>query len=941
MNYLTFSGTPGQQFNKLIKILVAGFVLILTANSCKKGSEADQFRAIDEKKLIPSGITIDYPAEGTIFPPDFPSPHFQWTGIDNKPGKWHVRFSTGDRKVIYTGIAETSSWKPDSAAWEKVRATAHNEPVFLTIIGEHKGISGGNNPSGRVSFSFSGDPVGASVFYRAVPLPFGYAVRNVHEIEWYRGSIAGGKPHKVLDNIPVCANCHSFSGDGIIAMDIDYANDKGSYIISPLSDTVHMTLDKIITWSDYRREDGANTYGLLSQISPNGRFVLSTVKDRSVFVAIDSLEFSQLFFPIKGIIGVYDRNSRKFSELPGASDKSFVQSNPNWSPDSREVMFTRTKRYISSKIDNSESVLLNQEDVKEFTTKQKEFKFDLYRIPFNDGKGGQAVPVPGASGNGKSNFFARYSPDGKWVVFCKAENFMLLQRDSKLYIMPSAGGTPRLMNCNTKTMNSWHSWSPNSKWLVFSSKSRGAYTQLFLTHIDENGNDSPAVFLENLAFEKRAANIPEFFNDKFPGLNNMSDEFSQNALYYNRLASLSMSQNEFRSALENIGKAIEADSTWYDAYKNRLYVDLVLGRGKSKDDLRDRAVAKDLLARKIAENPGDMSLIVKRGNLRLLTGDFDGALQDGLNALKSNSKDYGACDLIATTYQKKGEPEKSKPYLEKMKELQPDNTQITYKMAGLYQSLNQPGLALDLLNELIAKNPNESRFYLSRAGLSVAKGVNTAAKADYDKAISADPENFEAYRERGSFYRHSSSPDLAKTDYDKAISLLDEKIRKNPQDAPLFVNRAEIMELNGDTRGALTAYENYLKDWPLNYSVLLKQGQIWYSIKQWQKSIDSYSAVIDNFPNDAKIFFSRGLAFQQAGLLPNALTDLDKAIQLAPQEYPYFFFRARIRSQIGDRKGSQNDLRTSESLLKEQKSKRRLDQAEENLLKSIQKMLNE
>jgi tetratricopeptide (TPR) repeat protein len=41
------------------------------------------------------------------------------------------------------------------------------------------------------------------------------------------------------------------------------------------------------------------------------------------------------------------------------------------------------------------------------------------------------------------------------------------------------------------------------------------YTQLFLTHIDENGNDSPPVLLERFTSPDRAANIPEFV--KLPG----------------------------------------------------------------------------------------------------------------------------------------------------------------------------------------------------------------------------------------------------------------------------------------------------------------------------------------------------------------------------------------------------------------------------------------
>ena len=46
-------------------------------------------------------------------------------------------------------------------------------------------------------------------------------------------------------------------------------------------------------------------------------------------------------------------------------------------------------------------------------------------------------------------------------------------------------------------MNSWHSFSPNGRWLVFSSKSRSPYTQMFLTHLDEEGRDSPPILIEN------------------------------------------------------------------------------------------------------------------------------------------------------------------------------------------------------------------------------------------------------------------------------------------------------------------------------------------------------------------------------------------------------------------------------------------------------------
>ena len=68
------------------------------------------------------------------------------------------------------------------------------------------------------------------------------------------------------------------------------------------------------------------------------------------------------------------------------------------------------------------------------------------------------------------------------------------------------------MRANTRLMNSWHSWSPNGRWLVFSSKARSPYTQMYLTHIDEQGNSSPAILIDNATASNRAVNIPEFVN---------------------------------------------------------------------------------------------------------------------------------------------------------------------------------------------------------------------------------------------------------------------------------------------------------------------------------------------------------------------------------------------------------------------------------------------
>jgi Flp pilus assembly protein TadD len=94
-------------------------------------------------------------------------------------------------------------------------------------------------------------------------------------------------------------------------------------------------------------------------------------------------------------------------------------------------------------------------------------------------------------------------------------------------------------------MNSWHSFSPNGRWMVFSSKSRSPYTQMFLTHVDEEGNDTPAILVENSTAANRAVNIPEFVNVPSGGLLHIDAPVTA---YYRLIDLASDAMNEGRNA---------------------------------------------------------------------------------------------------------------------------------------------------------------------------------------------------------------------------------------------------------------------------------------------------------------------------------------------------------------------------------------------------------
>lgn len=154
-------------------------------------------------------------------------------------------------------------------------------------------------------------------------------------------------------------------------------------------------------------------------------------------------------------------------------------------------------------------------------------KCSLCRIAFDAEKGrlGETVDtLLNGPATDQSYVLARPSYDGRWLMYCVSSrgNFPVSQDDADLWLMDlKTGVTRELKEVNSRQSESFHNWSDNSRWFVFSSKREdGMYTKLYLASIDEQGRVSKPFLLPQRNPKKYylemmdAYNCPDFTKTK-------------------------------------------------------------------------------------------------------------------------------------------------------------------------------------------------------------------------------------------------------------------------------------------------------------------------------------------------------------------------------------------------------------------------------------------
>lgn len=282
-------------------------------------------------------------------------------------------------------------------------------------------------------------------------------------------------------------------------------------------------------------------------------------------------------------------------------------------------------------------------------------------------------------------------------------------------------------------------------------------------------------------------------------------------------------------------------------------------------DLTRNKVLRDL-TRSIERNPQDATALAYRGEVLRALRRYSEALDD----------------------------------LDRAVELQPDHAWAIGTRADTYRNIGRYDDAIADYTTALGLEPDSAWILVGRGDTHRLMGEYEAAVADLTHAIELDPTDERALAYRGDSYRGMNSYDLANRDFNRAIEL-------KPAYAWAIAARGMALRCTGHYAEAQADYSRAIELEPSRAWIIAGRGETYRLMGRYDEAIADLTWAIHLEPTPA-VIGKRARLYCWTGRHQEAITDYTRAIELDPA-YPWSFEgRADAYRQIGDFEQAQSDL---------------------------------
>ena len=444
-------------------IIIASFVLLLTGCSHRTADTG--------KGMFPDYSDVTIPCN--IAPLNFRIDGAGKISVTVKGNSGEYRF-TGRKGLVKFPVSK----------WHSMLEAEKGSSLNVNVEWNNDG-----NRSQSFTWTVASDSIDRYMSYRLIEPA--YEVWNGIQIEQrdmesFRSVLLGDNRNAEL----CCMNCHTTNRNGTTFMHLRGA--KGGTILNR-----NGKLTKLNTRTE---NTGGGVYG---DISADGRYGVFTTADIT-FAIHSRVDLRMEVFDKRSDLVVVDFDNLTVTDSPATSGEEFQETFPCFSADGRTIFFCRAVHH-----EQPDSI--------------SEMHYDIAVVQFDPetGKMGDRVITIVPAGENLSFSHLKASPDGHWLMATAAQygTFPVWHKESDIWLIDlQTRKIDNLPVVNAFGADTYHSWSSNSRWVVFASKRDDmVYGRPYIVYIDENGNTGKPFLLPQRDPDKyrttiKSFNLPELYS---------------------------------------------------------------------------------------------------------------------------------------------------------------------------------------------------------------------------------------------------------------------------------------------------------------------------------------------------------------------------------------------------------------------------------------------
>lgn len=201
------------------------------------------------------------------------------------------------------------------------------------------------------------------------------------------------------------------------------------------------------------------------------------------------------------------------NEVRNILSTDYFETFPCWTPTGDRLYFCAANVLQAANLPDSLRA-------RAITATYTKIRYNLWSMPYDAERDTFGIPTLeiDAEAREKSITFPRVSPDGRYVLYALGDygQFHIWHKSSDLWVKDlQTDSCYALTEANSNDVDSYHTWSSNGRWIVFSTRRMdGNYTRPFIAYFGKDGRARKAFCLpqrdpEHNVLLLKSYNVPE------------------------------------------------------------------------------------------------------------------------------------------------------------------------------------------------------------------------------------------------------------------------------------------------------------------------------------------------------------------------------------------------------------------------------------------------